>query len=595
MASTVQLSLEPSPLIAGDGLDDDLFARPARLQDLNLDDGREVLTRADNSKSLHERLMRLWAERGDFSQVTEDSIRNPAPEGDKGAEKDGEDGQSDGRPAVEDIRKLQETMIYSLALVRGELTTALDLLSVLSAPTDPPDVDVNSIPLPQQTLTLVPTAVPARPSSDPTVNPLAVLPLATSLTALKSSANAFFRASEELIPLDPAEQAALALVPSASAPAVGRPAARAQTRAPDPWPTIMRLHASSARPLVPLGAAPGASLTGKGETRTAKQVGVVYGYPEARAEYRRAAVARVGDLVEEAAAAGSVSSRNLGVERPRGRSLVLELNTKGTHEAADWCGDEEKEGDVDPVERILRDRARSALAEELFAQLMQEARSDSTLRAELVLASGASGDAIRMKGNGWELSLRMSRDPPARSAQPGQPLATIGPLLRLFFLQTYTHRRSPRLVSPPRPGLASISALLNHQQRVQALEAVLDRQVDRARAAKVRAEVDWADDRASELARSAELLLDCDGAATALGHVYHITHSHPIPSGKAASGPLVATMNAGSAAAEPTLVLRPPGRAPISVPSVRLLEQLLDEQVSLVLAAEGPKQDPMEV
>lgn len=74
--------------------------------------------------------------------------------------------------------------------------------------------------------------------------------------------------------------------------------------------------------------------------------------------------------------------------------------------------------------------------------------------------------------------------------------------------------------------------------------------------------------------------------------MYHITHSHPIPSGKAASGPLVATM---SAAAEPTLVLRPPGRAPISVPSVRLLEQLLDEQVSLVLAAEGPKQDPMEV
>lgn len=77
--------------------------------------------------------------------------------------------------------------------------------------------------------------------------------------------------------------------------------------------------------------------------------------------------------------------------------------------------------------------------------------------------------------------------------------------------------------------------------------------------------------------------------------MYHITHSHPIPSGKAASGPLAATMNAGSAAAEPALVLRPPGRAPISVPSVRLLEQLLDEQVSLVLAGEGAKQDPMEV
>lgn len=76
--------------------------------------------------------MRLWAERGDFSRVTEDSIRNPAPEGDKGAEKDGEDGQSDGRPAVEDIRKLQETMIYSLACVRCIGMVQRLLLSLMS-------------------------------------------------------------------------------------------------------------------------------------------------------------------------------------------------------------------------------------------------------------------------------------------------------------------------------------------------------------------------------------------------------------------------------------------------------------------------------
>lgn len=45
MSSDLSLSLEPPRLFAGDGLDDDLFARPARLQDLNLEDGREVLTR----------------------------------------------------------------------------------------------------------------------------------------------------------------------------------------------------------------------------------------------------------------------------------------------------------------------------------------------------------------------------------------------------------------------------------------------------------------------------------------------------------------------------------------------------------------------
>lgn len=275
------------------------------------------------------------------------------------------------------------------SVVRGELTTALDLLSVLSAPTDPPDVDVQSIPLPQQSLTVVPTAVPPRPSADPAVNPLAVLPLATSLGAVKSSASAFFRASEQLIPLDPAEQAA-ALASMRPAPGDGesggggggrspplpaRP--RQQTRAPDPWPTIMRLHATSPRPLVPLGAMPGATLTGKGETRTARQVGVVYGCPEAREEFRRAAVARVGDLVEEAealdpahaATTTTPAAPTTAAKRPsRGRTLVLELETRTGLQKMAWTGDGGHAG-ADPVERILNDRARSAFAEELFAQV----------------------------------------------------------------------------------------------------------------------------------------------------------------------------------------------------------------------------------
>lgn len=260
------------------------------------------------------------------------------------------------------------------------MSTALDLLSVLSAPTDPPDVDVNSIPLPQQTLTLVPTAVPPRPSPDPSTNPLAVLPLATSLDALKTSANAFFRASEELIPLDPAEQAAVA----ASAPGLARP--RQQTRAPDPWPTIMRLHATSPWPLVPLGAMPGASLTGKGETRTARQVGVVYGCPEAREDFRRTAVARVGDLVvEEEEARSSATARGEGEAKakppPRGgRTLLLELETKGGGVQRTAWVDESgaAEAESDPIERILKSRARSAFAEEMFAQVRRRLARAST-------------------------------------------------------------------------------------------------------------------------------------------------------------------------------------------------------------------------
>lgn len=65
------------------------------------------------TKSLTERLMRVWAERGDFSKVTEQSIRNPTLQEDSKA--DDEDKDKDTRPTVEDVRKLQETMIYSLA------------------------------------------------------------------------------------------------------------------------------------------------------------------------------------------------------------------------------------------------------------------------------------------------------------------------------------------------------------------------------------------------------------------------------------------------------------------------------------------------
>jgi hypothetical protein len=38
-------------------------------------------------------------------------------------------------------------------------------------------------------------------------------------------------------------------------------------------------------------------------------------------------------------------------------------------------------------------------------------------------------------------------------------------------------------------------------------------------------------------------------------------------------------------ASEPSLVLRMPGKAPIQVPSFRLLEQLLGEQVTLAIEA----------
>ncbi|GJN87967.1 hypothetical protein Rhopal_000922-T1 [Rhodotorula paludigena] len=565
MATTTQLSLEPVRPVAGDGLDSDLFARPARLHDVVLEDGREVFTREDPKKSLAERLQRVWAERGDFSLLTADSIRNP--DSDDTSKQDGEDADEDARPSVEDMRALQETMIHSLALARGELTTALDLLSVLSPPRDPPDVDVNAIPLPQQTLTFVPTAPPPIASSDPSTNPLAALPLASTLSALKSSANAFFRArtcrrrgrslQRDLLTLE---------APSAHA------------RAPDPWPTILRLHASSARTLVPLGAGKGASLSGKGEARLAREVGVFFGAHEARPEFRRAAVARVGELLGE------------GVERRTGRKLVVQFEAGETRETVVWGPETVREGagEEEKVEAVLQARAKSAFAEELFAQLTREARADGSLQAQLQLGSRTEGDTIHMTGRGWTLRLTMTTASPAVSAT-ARIAGPVAAILRLLFVQEYAMRRSSS--KSDKPILATVSAYLSYSRRVSSLSALLDRLRAHVEEQGVEAKVEHGREERGE---ADELLKVLEGGSVLGGRatlrvgksrVYNILHTYPLPS----SSPSPAAAIFG--APQPTLTLRMPGKAPVAVPSLVQLETFLSEQVMVACRAERAQRE----
>ncbi|BGP29495.1 hypothetical protein JCM10296v2_001234 [Rhodotorula toruloides] len=568
MASSTTLSLEPLRLFAGDGKDYDLFARPARLQDVVLDDGREVFTRNDPKKSLSERLMRVWQERGDYSQLTEESIRNPVQE-DKEEQAD-----EDDRPSVEDMHKLQETMLQNLMIARGELSTALDLLSVLSAPTDPPDVDVNTIPFPQQTLTLVPTAPPPPPSTDPSTNPLAALPLASSLDSLKSSANAFFRASEELIPLDEAELEAAGLSTASSTTKAARP----RTRNPDPWPTILRLHATSPRSLIPLGAMKGASLSGKGETRTAREVGVFFGCQEAKAEYRRAAVARVGELLQDEAA-----------ERT-GRKIVFELDSKGEKERFVWNGEVEAD---ERVERILLQRSRAAFAEELFAQLATEAQAEnSATRARFELGSGKKGDSVVLEGAGWNLRISMViSSGAAATVSSSSSLASLASLVRLLFLQEYAARRASTRTKTPstssRPILATLSAYLNHSLRAGRLKGTLEDVAASGREQGMHVVVEH--DGAHEVQGSATDVVKVLRGKTELGglvtlrmnqaHVVHIAHSYPLPSSSASSQapPILPS-------AQPTLSLRLPGRPPLQVPGLRHLEGLVREELEQVIS-----------
>lgn len=214
-------------------------------------------------------------------------------------------------------------------LARGELTTALDLLSVLAPVTDPPSIDPLSLPLPPQTLAVVPSRPPPPPPPSPAQasaepDDPTTLPVALSLASLRASATAFLAASVTLAAPPPR---------------------------PSPWPTLLRLRATTAYTLLPLGAARGATLTGKGDSRAAREVGLFYGCPEARESFRRAAVARVDDLAE----------------KHRGRTLVVKVVLDGVEQSVAWGPTDDAAADEDDVERTLAARGRAAFAEEIFA------------------------------------------------------------------------------------------------------------------------------------------------------------------------------------------------------------------------------------
>ena len=101
-----------------------------------------------------------------------------------------------------------------------------------------------------------------------------------------------------------------------------------------------------------------------------------------------------------------------------------------------------------------------------------------------------------------------TRSETASSADP--TLQSISPLLRLLFLQTYSFRRSPRTVKPPRSLLASISALLDHRRRAETLSQLMDRQLEKAREAGVES-VELSGDDDDVLAREVDLLLRTGG------------------------------------------------------------------------------------
>lgn len=192
-------------------------------------------------------------------------------------------------------------------------------------------MDLESLPLPPQTLVSIPTVPRPPPATDDAANSL---PLATSLSSLRSSAQAFFTASDPLFLPDE----------GSAEPSSPKPTRRAKASS-DSWPQLLHLRSTTAHTLLPLGALRGASLTGKGETRAARQVGIFYGCEEAKEGFRRGAVARVEDLGEEG----------------MGRTMMVTVTMEGREERVVW------EAEGSGMEGVLEARGRSAFGEELFA------------------------------------------------------------------------------------------------------------------------------------------------------------------------------------------------------------------------------------
>lgn len=260
------------------------------------------------------------------------------------------------------------------SLARGELATALDLLSVVAPLTDPPTVDLEALPLPPQTLAVTPTVPPrtvpprlhdnknASADADMQVNQ-AALPLATSLASIKASAASFFATADELLSKSTASSPNSATKRTRAAPGSSHPS---------PWPLLLHLRASSSYSLLPLGALPNATLSGKGETRAARQVGIFYGCDEAREMYRRASIVRAADLVssvEEGRQVGRGGTQGKGKGKS-GRTLVVDVELDGRSDRAMWLDREDVQNTrshVGALESMLGSRRRAAFAEELFA------------------------------------------------------------------------------------------------------------------------------------------------------------------------------------------------------------------------------------
>ncbi|WAR61298.1 hypothetical protein PtB15_13B554 [Puccinia triticina] len=378
----------------------------------------------DQASKLTSNLKRLWVERGDFSQLTIESIENqkqktePEPEVPK---RGGEDA-TENKPStssetitVDELWEMRMQMVHQLLVMSGELSTGLDLLNTLLAPLAPEAVDTSSLPLPSG----------------------GIAPMTHSLNHLTPQPEpiTLINSAVSLMRKQKAAKNASSLLKRAAA-GIAREAKRSQNE----WDTLLKLREAGWN-LRPKGARPGAelSLMGRGAERAAKEIGIAYATTEAAEALRASSFASLQPLNLDNHDSTKISLKL--PPRPRRRlTIVLTLPNQPIECFSPWDSCNLQETDALPFGEDLELARAEVLEEEIFGEISKEAQSSTTYR------TSTSDRSVVVKGF-WEdaeicFEMLESHEETESTTEKSSKCRLISALIRLLMISIYRSRRS---------------------------------------------------------------------------------------------------------------------------------------------------------
>lgn len=342
------------------------------------------------------------------------------------------------------------------SLARVDITSALDLLQLYLNP-----LQALNPPVPDEALALPPGSFSATSLPTPLLPPTehnrvqdVALSFSTKLKAVDTASKVFRSASKRL--------------------------SRTTDQSQSEWTDLLRLKRAGewrieARASSSTGH-PASSLTDYSANaqidKLAKDVCIFCGIEEATVQWRHAGMARLKDRKGKGKETENQSDRIDVPERLEGRRrLVLKLKMRDEEEAyiawplSPYTPD--KDSAQQDINSSLAQAQRELFEEEIFAQIVQEAR-ESTFKIKATRSSVtiSSSDAFSLQAEMVpidEIADRINAEPPS-SLLPLVKLLL--PLCRLQMIRIYKHRRRD-LVSRPAPQVQSSASTKTAKQQKQ--------------------------------------------------------------------------------------------------------------------------------